>query len=137
MRTKLLAAAAILGLGCGGLTVWTANALAQPAPPGPPDGPHAEMMHGPMHGGMEHGGMHRHWRRGALIVPAEDRKLTGADVQKIAEAFLLWNGNHDWKVTQVSDAEGDGIGFAYATPSGDVIARFRMDRRTGRVERVS
>ncbi len=42
-------------------------------------------------------------RQFALIYPAADRNLSGADVQKIAEAFLLFNGNHSWKVTEVTE----------------------------------
>ena len=36
----------------------------------------------------------------ALIYRQQDRKLTPPDVQKIAEAFLLWHGNHTWKVVE-------------------------------------
>ena len=42
----------------------------------------------------------------ALVYRQEDRKLTPPDVQKIAEAFLLWNGNHSWKVVDVAPAAG-------------------------------
>ena len=38
------------------------------------------------------------------------------DVQKIAEAFLLWNGNHTWKVVDVAPTSDGAIGFALATP---------------------
>ena len=44
-------------------------------------------------------------------------------MQKIVEAFLLWNGNHTWKVLDVK-AEGDFIGFDLATGQGSVIAHF-------------
>jgi hypothetical protein len=34
-------------------------------------------------------------------------------------------------------ADGDqGIGFAFATPEGSVIARFKMDPHTGRITRT-
>ena len=36
----------------------------------------------------------RRLRTFALIYPQQDRNLTPPDVQKIAEAFLLWRGNH-------------------------------------------
>jgi len=45
----------------------------------------------------------------ALIYREPDRQLAPADVQKIAEGFLLWNGNHSWKVTNVA-ATPDGAG---------------------------
>ena len=71
----------------------------------------------------------------ALIHRAEDRKLTPPDVQKIAEAFLLWRGNHTWKVVEVAPAADGGIGFALATQEGSVIARFAMDPKSGHLTR--
>jgi hypothetical protein len=71
----------------------------------------------------------------ALIYRTEDRKLTPPDVQKIAEAFLRWNGNHTWKVLNAA-AYGDVIGFDLATPEGSVIAHFSMDPKTGRLRRL-
>jgi hypothetical protein len=72
----------------------------------------------------------------ALIYPASDRKLTPPDVQKIVEGFLLWNGNHTWKVLDVK-VEGDVIGFDLATGQGSVIAHFTMDPKTAHLRRVS
>jgi hypothetical protein len=72
----------------------------------------------------------------ALIDRAEDRKLTPPDVQKIAEAFLLWNGNHTWKVLNVKP-EGDVVGFDLATAQGSVIAHFTMDPKTAHLTRGS
>ena len=73
----------------------------------------------------------------ALVYPQKDRKLTPPDVQKIAEAFLLWHGNHDWKVVNVAPTTDGPIGFALATQDGSVIARFTMDPHTAEVERIS
>ena len=145
--TIAMLAATVLGVAAaGGVT-----AFAQPAqPPGAeqaepgmrgPGGPMGPGFGRPMHPGMM--GMGRHMggepgmgmRPFGLIYPQADRKLSPADVQKIAEAFLLWNGNHTWKVTEVAPA-GDVIGFALSTPDGSVIARFTMDPRTGRVRRT-
>ena len=56
-------------------------------------------------------------REFALIYPAPDRALSGPDVQKIAEAFLLFNGNHTWKVTEVVE-EPNRVTFALATADG-------------------
>jgi hypothetical protein len=66
----------------------------------------------------------------------DDRQLTAPEVQKIAEAFLLWNGNRTWKVTEVAAGPDGRIGFAFATAEGSVIARFTMDSKTGRVRRI-
>ena len=83
----------------------------------------------PAPGGWTHGGphpgpmgwMHR-WREHhrpiapgtfALVYRQADRNLTPPDVQKIAEAFLLWNGNHTWKVVDVAAASDGAIGFAW------------------------
>jgi hypothetical protein len=70
----------------------------------------------------------------ALIDRPDDRKLTPPDVQKIAEAFLLWNGNHSWKVINVKP-DGDVIAFDLATADGSVIAHYAMDPKTGRPSR--
>ncbi len=75
-------------------------------------------------------------RQFALIYPAADRNLSGADVQKIAEAFLLFNGNHSWKVTEVTE-EPDRVLFTLTAADGGAIAHFAMDRHTGRPQRLS
>ncbi len=72
----------------------------------------------------------------ALVYRQEDRNLTPPDVQKIAEAFLLWNGNHTWKVVEVAPTSDGAIGFGLATQEGSVIARFTMDPHSGRVART-
>jgi hypothetical protein len=93
-----------------------------------------------MRGGHEWGGregrgpMSR--RTFALVYRQEDRKLTPPDVQKIAEAFLLWNGNHTWKVVEVAPTTDGAIGFGLATQEGSVIARFTMDPHSGQVTRA-
>lgn len=141
MRKTVLAA--MTALSVAGLGTGTVAAYAQSAPP--PPGPRAEAPPGPFH--HRHAGpwMHRpHWDHGrfrgpgtlALVYHHADRHLTPADVQTIAEAFLLWNGNHSWKVVDVAPVPNGKIGFAYATKSGAVIARFTMDPHTGRVTRT-
>ncbi len=123
--------------------------IAGPVAGGPPGGPGGgAMARGPWmaRDGMDGGGwgarMHDHhggrmgmMRAFALVLRAEDRKLTPPDVQKIAEAFLLWNGNHTWKVINAAPY-GDAIGFDFATAEGAVIAHFTMDPKTARVKRV-
>ena len=93
-----------------------------------PDGGPGERMRG------DHAEHREMMRAFALIHRAEDRKLTPPDVQKIAEAFLLWNGNHAWKVINVAQ-DGEVIGFDLATPEGGVIARFTMDPKTAKLKR--
>ncbi len=92
---------------------------------------------GPQQGGA---GWHRHamerMRTFALLYRPDDRHLAPDDVQKIAEAFLLWSGNHTWKVTNVAAGADNAIGFTVAAPDGTVIAKFNMDSKTGRVTRT-
>lgn len=164
MRKTIMLALAAAGLAGAGLGVATIPAGAQGAPPsaapgmegrGPgmhrPMGPMmGGMPRGPMEEGMHHmrdhgddhegdhggGGMMHRMRAFSLIYPAADRALSGADVQKIAEAFLLFNGNHSWKVTEVTE-EPNRVTFAFATADGTAIAHFAMDRHTARPERLS
>jgi hypothetical protein len=138
MRQTLLAAAAAFVI--GGIATGAVLSQAQPAPPP------SEQMGGPMpHPGMM-GWMHRgpggmHHRGGnlralALIYRQADRNLAPADVQKIAEAFLLWNGNHTWKVTEVTPTADGPIAFSLTTQEGSLVAKFTMDPHTGRIHRV-
>lgn len=143
MRTILLAAAAAFVI--GGISTGAVLSQAQPAPP--PDGPPPGVrMEGPAHHGMmewgpRYGHGHGHDRAFkprdfALIYRQPDRQLAPADVQKIAEGFLLWNGNHSWKVTDVAPTSDGPIGFSLATPEGSVVAKFTMDPHTGKIARV-
>jgi hypothetical protein len=54
----------------------------------------------------------------------------------IAQAILLRHGNHTWKVTNVAQNQDNTVSFAFATQSGDVIARFAMNTQTGRIRRI-
>jgi hypothetical protein len=152
-RSVVTAAVAAFVLGAATTGVILASAQPAPppgAPPGADGGPMARGPwmgpRGPMAGGMEgpwatrtgwrHEGRMEMMRTFALIHRADDRKLTPPDVQKIVEAFLLWNGNHTWKVLGVK-AEGDVIGFDLATGEGSVIAHFTMDPKTAHLTRVS
>jgi hypothetical protein len=148
-KTAVTAVAAFV---LGTITSGVMISWAQPAGPsgGPPGGPPAGA---PIGGPPDAGGPWRgqgQWgdrmrerqanrmqmmRVFALVDRAEDRKLTPPDVQKIAEAFLLWNGNHTWKVINVKP-EGDVIGFDLATAQSSVIAHFTMDPKTGRPTRA-
>lgn len=147
-RIVLTAAAAFLA---GGVLTGAMLSYAQPAPPpaggpmeqaggpgGGPGGPgghfwmrHPGMHHGPFAGGPVHG-----LRALALVYRQQDRALTPPDVQKIAEAFLLWNGNHTWKVVDTAATPDGLIAFSLATGQGSVIAKFTMDPHTARLVRV-
>jgi hypothetical protein len=98
------------------------------------------MMHGWGHGpdGHEHGGEHhRPWHAMmGLFYPVEDRALTGPEVQKIAEAFLLWHGNRTWKVANIAENQDNTVSFAFAAPDGTVIAKFSVDKKTGHFHRL-
>jgi hypothetical protein len=147
-QTILIAAAAFV---IGGVATGAALSQAQPAPPpaqqldgaAPPEhqwaggwgqhrgpGKHAWMHHA---GRMRDGGRMRAF---ALIYRQPDRELAPADVQKIVEGFLLWNGNHTWKVVNVAATPDGPIGFSLATPEGSVVAKFTMDPHTGKLDRV-
>ncbi len=136
MRKPFLALLAATVL-AGGAALTAAHAQPAPGTPPAPMMPHSGPMgpDGGHHGPGRFAMMHRLQQFG-LVFPAGDRALTGADVQKIAEAFLLWNGNHSWKVTGVAE-EPDRVTFAFATPDGTVIARFAMNRHNGRPTRLS
>jgi hypothetical protein len=137
MRKQILAATTAFIL--GGITTGALLAQAQPAPQATaaaPDAMPRPWMHGPR-------AMHRmHGRAGmmqtfALVYKHADRQLTPPDVQKIAEAFLLWRGNHSWKVVDVAPTPEGPIAFSLATQEGSVVAKFTMDAHTGRIARLS
>ncbi len=164
MRNTVLAA--VVAFVIGGIATGALLADAQPAPPpggqmmDGPNGMGGSGMGGPGMGGPGMGGpgmgghgmggpgmgwMHRmpgqHGGRPAfgtfaLVYRQQDRQLAPADVQKIAEAFLLWQGNHTWKIIDVAATPEGPIGFAVATPEGSVIARFTMDPHSGHITRV-
>lgn len=140
MRQTLLAAAAAFVI--GGIATGAVLSQAQPAPPAeqmdgapPPD---HHWMRGDHAGSEAHRLMHRGggMRAFALIYRQPDRALAPADVQKIAEAFLLWNGNHTWKVTNVVAGPDGPIGFSLTAPEGSAIAKFTMDPHTGKIARI-
>jgi hypothetical protein len=124
----------------GGIVTGAALSFAQPKPPTAT----ADVMSPPQErGGWGHGPgamMHRRaemLRSFALVYTQQDRALSPSDVQKIAEAFLLWHGNHSWKVTDVAAQPDGAILFSLATADGATIAKFTMDPHTARIQRVS
>jgi hypothetical protein len=145
MRQTFLAAAVAFVV--GGIATGAVLSSAQPpAPPaqvtpGGPPPPHPWMGWG-HHGGPGmaghgmHGGPVGGMRAFALVFRQQDRALSPADVQKIAEAFLLWNGNHTWKVADVAATSDGLVGFSLTTAEGSLIAKFSMDPHTARIVRV-
>jgi hypothetical protein len=140
MRQIVLTAAAAFV--AGGIATGAALSMAQPAPP-PTGGPELMPPRPGMAGWGPHGmrdhadGRMGQMRNFALVYRQADRSLAPADVQKIAEAYLLWNGNHTWKITDVV-ATADGlVGFSVTTAEGAVVAKFTMDPHTARVQRVA
>jgi hypothetical protein len=134
MRKTIMTAAAAFVF--GGIATGAVLSQAQPAPPpaqtdGSPPHPWAGWMH---HG--QHGPDRAMLRNFALVYRQADRQLAPTDVQKIAEAFLLWNGNHTWKVTDVAATDAGPIGFSLSTPEGSVVAKFTIDPHTGKLDRV-
>jgi hypothetical protein len=141
MRKTILGAVAALVIGTTGAGVLIANA--QPASPPAAQDVSPPAAQPPWMGWTMRGQRLRAMREGrptpgtfALIYRQQDRQLAPADVQRIAEGFLLWNGNHSWKVVDVAPAPDGSIGFVLATPEGSVIARFAMDPHSGRVTRT-
>jgi hypothetical protein len=146
MNSKVVATA-VAAFVLGTITTGVMISWAQPA--GPPGAPPAVSGPPPMAGApwmgrgqgqfadrmREHVARRREMMRVfSLVYRADDRRLTPPDVQKIVEGFLLWNGNHTWKVMNVK-AEGDAIAFDLATGDGSVIAHYTMDPKTGRPTR--
>jgi hypothetical protein len=145
-RRAALAAATTAAIG-------TAAAVAQPAPPGAP-GPEAAQPQGPGGPGgpggpppwarFGHGGPRGDMMRGpmgprgpltGLVMRREDKAITAPEALKIAEGFLLWMGERDWKVANAVE-KPEAIEFELQTRDGSRIASFAMDRKTGRVQRV-
>jgi hypothetical protein len=157
-KTILVAATAFM---IGGISTGALLSVAQPAPPpgapGMPPAPGATGPGGTAPGGwhpghMMHHGMHPHgmgdhamqqggpvegMRAFALVYRQQDRALSPADAQKIAEAFLLWNGNHTWKIANAALNANGLIGFDMTSADGAVIAKFTMDPHTAKLTRVA
>ena len=77
------------------------------------------------------------WRKTwALFHRPADLGLSPSDVQTIAEAILLRNGEHDWTVGDVTQNADHTVSFAFVTAHGDVIARFTMNTIDGRITRT-
>src|SRR4051794_25786583 len=142
MRSTLTVAAAAFVAGALSAGAVLAVAAPQGAPGDVPPPPREAMAMGPHgpgpFGGPDHaGGPMQRLRNFALIYRQTDRALSPADVQKIAEAFLLWHGNHSWKITDVAQAADGLVAFSIASPEGFVIAKFTMNPHTAKLNRIA
>ena len=54
-------------------------------------------------------------RRWGLFYPQPDKALSVADVRVIAQAMLLRQGNHGWKVGETTQNQDNTVGFTIAT----------------------
>jgi hypothetical protein len=144
LRAIVLPALAALAIGGTALNSSTRPADAEPVTPPAASSPApTQATPAPEHGFMM-------WHRGegwlrwrmermrmwGLFYPVDDKHLSADDVQKIAEAMLLRHGNHTWKVINVAANQDNTVSFAFATADGSVIARFSMDTKTGRLQRI-
>ena len=121
-------------------------AVPGPAAPGPggplgampprPPGPDVMGWGGPADMRSDMWRMHQMEQTWGLFFNQRDKNLANSDVQVLAEAILLAHGNHAWKVIDVADAADGQATFAYATADGSVIARFEIDRHSGRIMRI-
>jgi hypothetical protein len=66
----------------------------------------------------------------------QDKALTPDEVRRIAEGFLLFLGERDWRVVDVAEGTDNTVTFGVAPREGVAFMRFAMDRRTGRVRRI-
>jgi hypothetical protein len=89
------------------------------------------MRRGEMRGGEGRGGPFA-----GLVMRREDKAITGPEAAKIAEGFLLFMGERDWKIANPVET-ATTVEFTLTTKEGSAIAKFAMDRKTGRVQRVN
>jgi len=142
-----LAAAGLVGYGAGAL-----GAYAQGGPPpgigpgiGPGMGPGMILGEGRGDGppAWARGGRGEQARHGgagpvrAFFINRDNKDLSNEDVRKIAEAGLLWFGERSWRIGEVKDSGSRTAEFTLTTENGGIIARFTMDRDTGRVRRIA
>ncbi len=149
-----LAAAGLVGYGAGRVGAHAQGGMGQGmgqgmgpgmmmGERGPGGGPRGEGMRGEGPGPWaQGGGEYRHMGRhggpfGGFFINRDNKNLTNDDVRKIAEAGRLWFGERGWRIGDVKDAGSRTAEFALTTDNGGVIARFAMDRDTGRVRRIA
>ncbi len=139
-----LATAGLVGYGAGRVEVWAQPGMGPGMGPGQGPGMLAERGPGPRWDGSRgdwgrnhHPGEAR--GEGGLLrgffINRDNKNLSDEEVRKIAEAALLWLGERNWRIGEVKALGAREAEFAVTTAEGSVIARFVMDRDTGRVRR--
>lgn len=151
-----LATAGLAGYAAGSMGAWAQGGPGAGMGPGMgpgggsgmmmergPDGPMGPgaWRDGPRRGERGERGWHRHGHDrggpfGGFFINRDNKNLTNDDVKKIAEAGLLWFGERNWRIGEVTDGGSRTARFTLTTENGGVIATFEMDRDTGRVRRV-
>jgi hypothetical protein len=140
-----LAAAGLVGYGAGSMGALAQGGAGQGMGPG--QGMMMERGDGPRGLWAERAPMRgeRGWHRGEdgrgspfgrFFINRDNKNLSNDEVRKIAEAGLLWFGERNWRIGEVTDAGSRTARFTLTTENGGVIATFEMDRNTGRVRRV-
>jgi len=135
------------GGGPGGMPFGGPGMMAQGFGPGGPgmmrEGEGRGRGPGMMREGFGHGEGHG-WRGGHMQggpgrfgMTRFDKNLTPDEVRRIVDGFLLWRGERQLKAGTVEAGEGNWINFAVVTAdNGGFVARFAMDKNTGRVRRL-
>lgn len=147
-----LATAGLVGYGAGSMGAFAQGGPGMGPGMGPGGGPGMMMergdspsgwseWRGAMRGergerGWQRGHHHRGGPFGGFFINRDNKNLTNDDVKKIAEAGLLWFGERNWRIGEVTDSGSRAARFTLTTENGGVIATFEMDRDTGRVRRV-
>ena len=93
----------------------------------------SKMMQGMMGHGMMGRGMKRH-DFGRSVVPTKD--LSVDDVRHFLEHRLARRGNKRLKVGEVKEGDEDAIIADIMTVDDSLVERLKVDRHTGRIERV-
>ncbi|MBV8094588.1 MAG: hypothetical protein JOY71_16055 [Acetobacteraceae bacterium] len=144
MRKFIVPAVIILAIGGSATQILArlANAQARPSPIRIIERPHEGQTWGQgwMRSKDHEWAALAQWRNAptwSLFAQTDDKQLTVSDVQKIAEALLLWHGNHTWKVINVAANPNDNsVNFAFGAADGTLIAQFAMNTKTGRLHRI-
>jgi hypothetical protein len=92
------------------------------------------MMRGMMMGMMR--GMMRPGRMGMGMMMGRrmtDRKLDASEVKRILDGRLAWQGNRRLKVGAVTEKDDDTVIAEVQTVDGSLVAKYAVDRTTGRM----
>ena len=140
-----LATAGLVGYGAGRVEAWAQPGMGPGMGPGQGPGMMAERGPAPRWDGPRGDwgrGHHPGEARGeggllrGFFINRDNKNLSEEEVRRIAEAALLWFGERNWRIGEVKALGAREAEIAVTTADGGVIARFAMDRDTGRVRRI-